>query len=218
MSEKNVKPLKHCFVADMPTTQSDVYFQKLISPHSETLWWFDGHDAVSRQFRTLETQSYCQLTHCNNLITCFKPLRIRLVLLGFHAFVLIRFADMPRRVLDRSEVAQDNVIVFTKPILGTNHREQLTLGSMTRTSGHAAGEVRQREDENRICLRLGDAAVDNIERNVKNYEEFLRRRSHNIEGRFNPWIAVEQYVFILYVISINNTVLFKCSCIVNYCY
>jgi hypothetical protein len=122
---------------------------------------------------------------------------------------------MPQRVLDRGEMAEDNIIVFTKPILGTGHREHLTLGSVHRNSDHVA-EVHQREGENRICLRLTSGAVDSIERNVKNYEEFLRRRSHNVGGRFNPWIAVDQYVlFILRVVSVIEKLVSISNCCFN---
>ena len=43
-----------------------------------------------------------------------------------------------------------------------------------------------------VSLHLSPEAVDSIESNVKRYKEFLQKRSHHTESRFNPWTAVEQ--------------------------
>ena len=55
--------------------------------------------------------------------------------------------------------------------------------SDTSHSQHKPGAVR---------LQLSRKAVDSIESNVKRYTEFLQKRSHRVESRFNPWTAVER--------------------------
>ena len=110
--------------------------------------------------------------------------------------------DAVQRVTDSGRVSGDNMIVFTKPILGTGQREhmaplpqrqeQLTLGSQPRvnyniTEGHASERI---PTESR--LRLSREAVRRIEQNVEDYKEFLRRRSHNVDSRYNPWMALEK--------------------------
>jgi len=68
--------------------------------------------------------------------------------------------------------------------------------------GRAAGELVNSERVSDVLqsqckpgavrLHLSREEVDAIESNVERYKEFLQKRSHDTESRFNPWTAVEQ--------------------------
>lgn len=101
------------------------------------------------------------------------------------------------------------MIVFTKPILGTGQREQMTLASLPQrqqrltfgpqplvdnsiTEDHASERTTTESH-----LRLSRETVRRIEQNVKDYKEFLHQRSHNVDSKYNPWMALEKYVIVV---------------------
>ena len=83
-----------------------------------------------------------------------------------------------------------NEILFTK-VAGNG---QLVSSSDKRCASETVSTVGvgSRHKPGSVRLQLSHEAVDSIQSNVERYKEFLQKRSHHTDSRFNPWTAVEQ--------------------------
>jgi len=87
-----------------------------------------------------------------------------------------------------------NEILFTK-VAGKGqfgHSADNRQGGSETVSETVSDASRSRCKPGAVRLHLSREAVDSIESNAKRYKEFLQKRSHHAESRFNPWMAVEQ--------------------------
>lgn len=109
----------------------------------------------------------------------------------------------PSRSESQETAVVGNEILFTKVAgKGNFGRAAGELGNSERVSNMVQSQCKPEA----VRLHLSREAVDAIESNVEQFKEFLQKRSHDTESRFNPWTAVEHIADDILESCVNDVV------------